>query len=141
MDSPPTGYYAKWATPIFVEKTFTNGIRSVKFVKVFSLESFPLYGMRTVVSLNLSAYISLTYIVYYYVDYEKLTDEGVVEPTWIDIQKAIHKSPSGSVLRNLACVDMEVDLCSHTNAQDRSRKEVNFYNPCFKYYEAEIRIN
>ena len=34
----------KWATPIFVEKTFTNGIRSTKFVKVFSLEGFPLYG-------------------------------------------------------------------------------------------------
>ena len=25
-------------------KTFTNGLRSAKFVKVFSLESFPLYG-------------------------------------------------------------------------------------------------
>ena len=44
MDSPPTGYYAKWATPIIVEKNVTNFIRSAKFVKVFSLESFSLYG-------------------------------------------------------------------------------------------------
>ena len=40
MDSPPTAYYAqkktKWATPIFMEKTFTNGVTSAKFVKVFS---------------------------------------------------------------------------------------------------------
>ena len=28
-----------------MEKTFTNGSKSTKFVKVFSLESFPLYGM------------------------------------------------------------------------------------------------
>ena len=44
MDSPPTGYYAKWATPIFVEKTCTNFIRSAKFVKAFSLK-IPLYGI------------------------------------------------------------------------------------------------
>ena len=30
--------------PFFVEKTFTNSIRAAKFVKVFSLKSFPLYG-------------------------------------------------------------------------------------------------
>ena len=28
----------------FVEKTFVNSHKTVKFVKVFSLESFPLYG-------------------------------------------------------------------------------------------------
>ena len=39
----------KWATPIFVEKTFTNGIRSVKVVKVFFLESFPLYGIASLI--------------------------------------------------------------------------------------------
>ena len=29
----------------FVEKTFTGGSQTAKFVKVFSLENFPLYGM------------------------------------------------------------------------------------------------
>ena len=29
----------------FVEKTFTGGSKTAKFVNVFSLESFPLYGM------------------------------------------------------------------------------------------------
>ena len=33
------------ATPLnFVEKVFTNSNKTSKFVKVFSLESFPLYG-------------------------------------------------------------------------------------------------
>ena len=31
----------------FAKKTFTNWLRSTKFVKVFSLESFPLYGSPT----------------------------------------------------------------------------------------------
>ena len=30
--------------PNFAEKTFTNSHRNVKFVEVFSLESFPLYS-------------------------------------------------------------------------------------------------
>ena len=35
----------KDATPLnFAEKTFTNSHKTVKFSKVFSLESFPLYG-------------------------------------------------------------------------------------------------
>jgi len=29
----------------FAEKTFTNWLETAKFAKVFSLESFPLYGM------------------------------------------------------------------------------------------------
>ena len=41
MDSPLTGYYAEWATLIFVEKTFTNGIRSARFVKSFLPRNFP----------------------------------------------------------------------------------------------------
>ena len=32
--------------PNFVEKTFTNSHKTAKFVKVFSLKSFPLYSMR-----------------------------------------------------------------------------------------------
>ena len=32
--------------PNFVEKTFTNGHKTAKFAKVFSLESFPLYGIH-----------------------------------------------------------------------------------------------
>ena len=32
------------AMPLFAEKTFTDVTRSTKFAKVFSLESFPLYG-------------------------------------------------------------------------------------------------
>ena len=31
--------------PNFTEKTFANSHKTVKFVKVFSLESFPLYGI------------------------------------------------------------------------------------------------
>ena len=34
----------------FVEKTFTDGSQSSKFTKVFSLESFPLYG--TLLTIN-----------------------------------------------------------------------------------------
>ena len=32
------------ARPNFVEKTFAGDSKTAKFVKVFSLESFPLYG-------------------------------------------------------------------------------------------------
>ena len=32
--------------PNFAEKTFTNCHKTAKFAKVFSLESFPLYGIR-----------------------------------------------------------------------------------------------
>ena len=38
-----TGYGLR-AHAMFAKKTFTNGLRSAKFSKVFSLESFPLYG-------------------------------------------------------------------------------------------------
>ena len=31
--------------PIFVDKTFANSDKTAKFTKVFSLESFPLYGI------------------------------------------------------------------------------------------------
>ena len=36
----------------FAKRTFTNGLRSAKFAKVFLLESFPLYGnsLRSVCS-------------------------------------------------------------------------------------------
>ena len=35
----------KWVRPsIFMEKTFADSLKITKFVKVFSLESFPLYG-------------------------------------------------------------------------------------------------
>ena len=34
------------AWPNFVEKTFAGNSKTAKFVNVFSLESFPLYGMR-----------------------------------------------------------------------------------------------
>ena len=46
----------KWATPIFVEKTITNGTGSVKFVKLLSLESFLLYG-----SALISQILNITY--------------------------------------------------------------------------------
>ena len=65
MDSPPTGYYAKWATPIFVEKTFTNVIRSEKFVKVFSLKSFPLYGTLIKVHALMAKTQACIYIIMY----------------------------------------------------------------------------
>ena len=34
-----------YGTPNFVEKNFVGGSKTVKFVKVFSLETFPLYSM------------------------------------------------------------------------------------------------
>ena len=37
------------ARPNFMEKTFVGGSQTVKFVKVFSLESFPLYGTVVVI--------------------------------------------------------------------------------------------
>ena len=33
------------AHPNFKEKTFANGSKTAKFMNVFSLESFPLYGI------------------------------------------------------------------------------------------------
>ena len=36
------------ARPNFVEKTFAGGSKTAKFVKVFSLESFPLYGIKAI---------------------------------------------------------------------------------------------
>ena len=38
--------------PNFVEKTFMNNHKTVKFMKVFSLESFPLYGILFVLKLS-----------------------------------------------------------------------------------------
>ena len=35
--------------PNFTEKTFVNSYKTSKFVKVFSLESFPLYGLYLVI--------------------------------------------------------------------------------------------
>ena len=35
--------------PNFAEKTFVNSYKTSKFVKVFSLESFPLYGLYLVI--------------------------------------------------------------------------------------------
>ena len=37
-----------WAHPSFVEKTFVGGSKTVKFVNVFSLESFVLYGISNI---------------------------------------------------------------------------------------------
>ena len=37
--------------PNFTEKTFTNSHKTVKFAKVFSLKSFPLYGTNIVAEL------------------------------------------------------------------------------------------
>ena len=39
------------AHPNFVEKSFVGGSKTAKFVKVFSLESFPLYSIIRVVIL------------------------------------------------------------------------------------------
>ena len=36
-----------WTCPDFVEKTFTDGSQTAKFMKIFSLESFPLYGTES----------------------------------------------------------------------------------------------
>jgi len=33
--------------PNFAKKLFTNSHKTLKFAKVFSLKSFPLYGIRT----------------------------------------------------------------------------------------------
>ena len=43
------------ACPNFKEKTFIGGSKATKFVNVFSLKSFPLYGVRDLVSISKSA--------------------------------------------------------------------------------------
>ena len=75
------------ARPNFVEKTFAGDSKTAKFVKVFSLESFPLYGtykaivhrkeaklvilitlkahLTVLVDLNLVVYTGLPYVYYY----------------------------------------------------------------------------
>ena len=40
------------ACPKFEEKTFAGGSKTTKFVNVFSLESFPLYGMHPIRMMN-----------------------------------------------------------------------------------------
>ncbi len=43
----------------FVEKIFADDCKSAKFVKVFSLESFPLYG---IISRHVSIFLNYPYI-------------------------------------------------------------------------------
>ena len=42
----------------FIEKTFADGSRALKFVKVFSLKSFPLYGIQLSQINSITAYKS-----------------------------------------------------------------------------------
>ena len=44
--------YRLCAHAMFAKKTFTNGLRSAKFAKVFSLESFLLYGYFLLIHLQ-----------------------------------------------------------------------------------------
>ena len=41
----PIIYVGGYGMPNFIEKTFTGGSKTAKFVRVFSLKSFLLYGM------------------------------------------------------------------------------------------------
>ena len=52
------------AHPNFVEKIFMGGSETVKFVKVFSLESFPLYGISSKKGVYYILIISLQSIMY-----------------------------------------------------------------------------
>ena len=52
----------------FAEKTFTNWLQTAKFVKVFSLESFPLYGSTLV-----SGQLAVLYV----------QPALYVQPTWL----------------------------------------------------------
>ena len=61
----------------------------------------------------------------YYVDHENQTDGVVVEQLWMDIQQAVYNSPSGNVLRDLACVDLKVDLCSQFTMEHQNRSKVH----------------
>ena len=59
----------RWARPsMFAEKTFTNRLRSTKITKVFSLESFLLYGISNniLVSCHLLAQKQMRVIIIYY---------------------------------------------------------------------------
>ena len=49
-----------WAHPNFVEKTFTGGSKTAKFVNVFYLESFALYDITHLGAKLLSALCVLT---------------------------------------------------------------------------------
>ena len=64
-------------------------------------------------------------LLYMYVDHENQSDGSAVEQLWMDINQAVYNSPSGSVLRDLACVDLRVDLCSHFTTEHQSRSKVN----------------
>ena len=56
--------------------------------------------------------VQLFHFIYVYVDHKNQSDGAAVEQLWMDIHQAVYNSPSGSVLRNLACVDLQIDLCS-----------------------------
>ena len=58
------------------------------------------------------------------VGHENQIDGVAVEQLWMDIQQAVSSSPSGNVLRDLACVDLQVDLCSHFTMEHQSRSKV-----------------
>ena len=47
MLKPIIGGYGTMGCPNFVEKTFTGGSKTAKFMKVFFLESLPLYSIWT----------------------------------------------------------------------------------------------
>ena len=53
-----------WHAPKFAEKIFTDGFQTSKSAKVFSLESFPLYGISTVFTersvLHLTTFVYIT---------------------------------------------------------------------------------
>ena len=75
---------------------------------------------------KLLSYLDITslFIVSLLVGHENQDDDGAIENFWMDIQRVVRNSPSGSVLRDLACVDLQVDLCTHMTTEYQSRPEV-----------------
>ena len=61
----------------------------------------------------------------FHVGHGNQVDDGTMEKFWMDIQETLHKSPSGSVLRDLACVDLLIDLSTPITTEYQSRPEVN----------------
>ena len=56
-------------------------------------------------------------------------DDGEEESYWRAIKRAVCQSPSGNELRNMACVDVQVDLSSPTGIEhQQSPKDKVLYH-------------
>lgn len=77
---------------------------------------------------------------YMIVDHENRTDGVAVEQLWMDIQQAVYSSPSGNMLRDLACVDLQVDLCSQFTTEHQNRSKVHHITKQVKLLRVHVHV-